>query len=187
MALAAIMTILAAGTFGCGEGVQSVSGPGIPDQLTALAAPQKEMRSLKAADPILVANRNSRLYKGASSVTSLVSARAGGRLVCGRHILVFWPGALAQDTEITLVDATSQNGYVSAECYPEGLQFNAKVTLQSDFSDIADPAGYVMYWLVDAPDGVTCVNLGGEVSKNGKGIVATLAHFSVYAPGKAGW
>jgi hypothetical protein len=115
-----------------------------------------------------------------------ISASKGGKLKVGRFELVFAPGALAQDTEITIVDVTNSSGFVQCQLYPEGLVFLAPVTLEADFSDLEDPSGYSMYWRVPTSmTGNRWIDVGGESTEDG--VITTLEHFSDYAPGKAGW
>jgi hypothetical protein len=117
----------------------------------------------------------------------LISALKGGSFNAGRHRLTFPPGALLRDTQITIVDVTNRVGFVECELYPEGIVFLKPVTLETQFSDITDPAGYSMYWLADDSPVNVWMNVGGKLTSDGKGIVVTLHHFSDYAPGKTGW
>ena len=59
----------------------------------------------------------------------------------------------------------------------------------TQFSDVTDPSGYVMFW--DAVSPITgadvWVNVGGQETPDHTGIQVQLNHFSEYAPGKAGW
>jgi hypothetical protein len=116
-----------------------------------------------------------------------ISASRGGKLNCGRFELVFAPGALLKDTEIRMVDLTNAAGHVECRLYPDGLVFFNTVTLEADFSDLASPAGYTMYWRLPTPMGEIWTDVGGKVTDDGRGIITRLEHFSDYAPGKAGW
>jgi hypothetical protein len=120
--------------------------------------------------------------------SALISARDGGSLHVGRFRLDFAPGALLLDTQISITDMTNSVGYVQCRLEPEGTVFHARVTLCADFSDLAAPAQYTMYWHVpDDPTDELWMNVGGSPSWDGQGIVTQLQHFSEYAPGKAGW
>jgi hypothetical protein len=119
--------------------------------------------------------------------SAVISAWKGGTLRVGRHKLTFAPRALLRDTEITIVDVTAREGHVACELYPEGIVFLGPVTLETDFSDLADPSGYSMYWLANDSLIDVWMNVGGNETSDGKGIAVTLHHFSEYAPGKAGW
>lgn len=174
---AAALTLALAG---CGDGPRAISGPPVDTNPATIPAPVDQAPAGRPTP-----------QGGVDQVTQRISALTGGRIVCGRHTLFFSPGALARDTDITLIDATRKNGFVSAEVYPEGLHFTRRVTLQTNFADLADPAGYNMYWLVKKANTVIFINIGGQVSADHRGIIAVLEHFSTYAPakllGKAGW
>jgi hypothetical protein len=119
--------------------------------------------------------------------TMLIPALKGGKVVAGRHSVTFPPGALLRDTEITVVDVTARDGYVKCELYPHGIVFLKGVTLETQISDLTSPSGYSMYWLANDSLVDVWMNVGGRPTSDGKGIAATLYHFSTYAPGKTGW
>jgi hypothetical protein len=118
----------------------------------------------------------------------VISAQRGGHLTVGRFELDFAPGALLNDTEITMTDVTNRVGFVQCQLEPEGTVFHARVTLNADFSDLVSPTTYTMYWHVPSDDsGEVWLNVGGTPTGDGRGIITQLQHFSDYAPGKAGW
>jgi len=120
--------------------------------------------------------------------SALISAQDGGSLQVGRFRLDFAPGALLQDTEISITDVTNSVGYVQCRLEPEGTVFHARVTLRADFSDLATPTQYTMYWHVPTPTSQEVwSDVGGDPTWDGRGILTHLQHFSDYAPGKAGW
>ena len=91
-------------------------------------------------------NSNPSTQGGASQTAStVISAREGGALPStdGRLTLTFPPGALSQDTEITIAPATVEGG-VGYELGPDGLRLNipATATFNAAASEVL-PAGVV--------------------------------------------
>lgn len=124
----------------------------------------------------------------ALQTTKRVSALLGGVVECGRHRVVFLPGSLLRDTNITVRDMTPVTGRVEAELYPEGLHFIAPVTLSMRIGDLVeDPENYAIYWYDPLGLLTPWVNLGGLLSLDEQRISTTLLHFSRYRAGKAGW
>lgn len=124
----------------------------------------------------------------AVSSTVLIKAAQGGVVTAGRHRLIVPPGALKVDTEITLRDISSDNGYVTCEALPEGLQFQAPAWLETRFGDVIDPHGFTIYWVADpGTPAETWIELPARYTSDGQGLAVRLNHFSTYAPGKAGW
>lgn len=124
---------------------------------------------------------------GSGWTEQFIIASQGGVVTAGRHTVIIPPGALYQDTTITVEDS-SDDGIVGCELQPHGILFRNPVTLVTCFSDLADPAGYTMFWDSTSPTGVDVwMNVGGEVTPDSSGIQVQLGHFSRYAPGKAGW
>ena len=109
-------------------------------------------------------------------------------ITAGRHTVVIPPGALYANTTIRVEDE-SDVGFIKCELRPHGITFRTPVTLITQFSDVTDPSGYVMFW--DAVSPITgadvWVNVGGQETPDHTGIQVQLGHFSEYAPGKAGW
>ncbi len=63
-------------------------------------------------------------------VSRVVSARDGGTVSNGRITLEFPPGALSEDTEITI--RMADDGTLGAEFGPHGIQFNRPVVMSTD-------------------------------------------------------
>ena len=122
------------------------------------------------------------------STTVLVTAKAGGLLTAGRHQLRIPAGALKSDTEITLKDMSGMVGFVTCEAYPEGIEFQVPVQLQTSFGDLKEPSKYTVFWIANpgSPD-ESWIDMRAVLSSDGMGLTTELTHFSTYAPGKAGW
>ena len=60
----------------------------------------------------------------------MISAEFGGTVRAGRYALEFPPGALNEDTEITI--EPDSDGTLGVELLPHGIQFNKPVILRMD-------------------------------------------------------
>jgi hypothetical protein len=115
--------------------------------------------------------------------TAYIEAAAGGRVQYGRFALTFPPGALAEDTYITI--SNPGNGLLMCELEPHGIRFNVPVTLEMDLRGLRwQPyTDWSIYWL--DPEAEQWVDEGG--SFQGGSLRVGLLHFSTYAAGRAGW
>ncbi len=117
------------------------------------------------------------------SASVFIRSRDGGQVQCGRYTLTFPPGALPQDTTITIQDAG--DGYLHCVLKPHGIQFLVPVQLQMNLDgiNVSPYTDWTIFWHNDA---------------NGKwedqhavftssSLTASLHHFSDYQGGRAGW
>lgn len=111
------------------------------------------------------------------SVTVLVSAAAGGRVTMGRYSLEFPPGALAQDTPITIRQADP--AAMILELKPHGIQFSRPVILSARIGGLTAPGARSV--------GVAWMNpetglweVVGETGASASVASAGLWHFSDY-------
>jgi hypothetical protein len=119
---------------------------------------------------------------GESYRTRHVSAAKGGSVKFSRYELKIPAGALAQDTYITVRDPG--NGYLMCDLGPEGLHFRTPITLEVDLkgTGVTGSEWSIFWW---NPASNLWEDQHGVCS--GEKVVAQLSHFSLYAPGKAGW
>ncbi len=111
---------------------------------------------------------------GASPGT-LVSAEEGGIVTNGYYTLYFPPGALDEDTVITIDMPRFPEAVV--ELGPHGIQFNVPVTLSLSHDMVdSDADGYIVYWFNE--DTGLWENIGGETV--GNSTIVDLEHFSRY-------
>lgn len=71
------------------------------------------------------------------SVEATVSASEGGTLKLGRMTLSFPPGALAEDTRITM--SLTDRKSLRVELLPHGIHFQKPVTLSADLTGLLNP------------------------------------------------
>ncbi len=116
----------------------------------------------------------------------LVSADEGGIVSWGRFSLEFPPGALSEDTVIS-VDQPNPH-LIMCELQPHGLQFNVPVTLRIDYGgsvaedEEASMPALGVYWY---NQGTGCwEGVGDNLDAEGDKMEAQLEHFSKYT---AGW
>ncbi|MBN2183864.1 MAG: hypothetical protein JW746_00900 [Candidatus Krumholzibacteriota bacterium] len=111
----------------------------------------------------------------ASSPGTIVSAEKGGIVTNGYYTLYFPPGALDEDTEITIEMPRFPEAVV--ELGPHGIQFNKPVTmsLSHDMVD-SDVDSFIVYWFNE--DSGLWENIGGETSD--QSTTVALEHFSEY-------
>ena len=77
------------------------------------------------------------------ALSTLISAETGGTINLGRYSLTFPPGALTEDTEITIRQSTSST--MTLELGPHGLQFQKPVTLSANVGGMKlDPTASVV-------------------------------------------
>jgi hypothetical protein len=127
-----------------------------------------------------------RYLSGSGYVTQLVTAAAGGTIVCDRIKVTVPPWALNVDTYIT-IHQTSQDGALVAVLEPHGIQFRSAVTLDINLSGLTwQPyTDWTIFWLNEATG--SWENQGGTFAN--QRVTGPLWHFSEYAParGRAGW
>lgn len=125
------------------------------------------------------------LVSGAGGLVSgLVNGALGGQLTSGRFTVTFSAGAFQGIQNISLVE---KNGsYVECQLLPEGLRFDAPVTLEIHLDGTtADTGSATVYWY--NPSTGDWVDIGGQYQAATHSVKATLAHFSDYRGGRAGW
>jgi hypothetical protein len=120
--------------------------------------------------------------------SAAIKAKEGGVIVAGRHRLTVPAGALKNDTVIVLKDVSGSVGYVACEAYPEGLEFQKPVLLETSIGDLRHPFGFTIYWIANpGQPGESWLDMTATTTADGTSLAAWLTHFSTYAPGKAGW
>lgn len=121
---------------------------------------------------------------GSGPTSFMVDGSVGAQLVVGRFTLLIPPGAFEGSRQITVEDVN--NGFVECHLYPEGLQFDAPVTLTMDLTNSsADGTDATIYWLDKRAD--FWVDLGGTYAAADHKVWVQLEHFSEYRGGRAGW
>ena len=110
-----------------------------------------------------------------TSVSMVISAEMGGTVTNGYVSLYFPPGALSEDTEITIDMPRYPEAVV--ELGPHGIEFNKNVTMTMPLNKLdSDATSYKTLWN-DENAGIW-VDVGGSID-NGN-IVTELQHFSEY-------
>jgi hypothetical protein len=119
------------------------------------------------------------------SASATISAQNGGTVSNGRVSLDFPPGALNQDTQITI--EMLNDGTVGVELSPHGIQFNKPVTMSVDLrGTTAEGQGDMVdtyYWNEDAGLYETQQKLN---SSSADKATAALYHFCKYTQGLGG-
>lgn len=115
------------------------------------------------------------LQSSSTSVSMVISAEMGGTVTNGYVSLYFPPGALNEDTEITIDMPRYPEAMV--ELGPHGIVFNKNVTMTLPLDKVnSDASSYRTLWN-DENAGIW-VDIGGVV-ENGE-VVTKLEHFSGY-------
>lgn len=123
-----------------------------------------------------------RWLDGASFQTRLIAADKGGSVKFGRYKITVPAGALSSDTYITVRDPGA--GYLMCDLEPEGTRFSTPAELEVDLMNTGiTGSGWSIFWWNPLTD--LWQDQHGTFS--GDKVTANLAHFSKYAPGKAGW
>ena len=151
---------------GCGsESTLTPQTGGLPGN--PIYVPASEMATLS---PLGTAGR-------APSVEATITAANGGTLKLGRMTLSFPPGALQQDTRITmsLTDRTT----LRVELLPHGIHFQKPVTLSADLNGLLPPTSHTVgvAWLNDQ-SGLWQPISSSPASNHAAS--AQLQHFSTY-------
>jgi hypothetical protein len=113
-----------------------------------------------------------------------IDGAVGGTVTEGRFTLYFPPGSFVGTQLITINDQSGP--YIECDLEPEGLQFSAPVTLTVDLAGINGEIGSIsVFWY--NPDTTNWYDINGAYDLNSHTVSATLAHFSLYRSGRAGW
>ena len=124
---------------------------------------------------LLPASKTDDAIMRSSVASAMIKADEGGIVTNGYYSLYFPPGALSEDTEITIEMPEFPSAVVKLG--PHGIHFNKAVILSIPVDKFADGASdYTTYWLNE--DTGRWVPIGGSVYD---GVVKTeLWHFSDY-------
>jgi hypothetical protein len=132
------------------------------------------------------------------TVTGSIDGKYGGRLRCGRFVLVVPPGAWGGKGDVTMTMPDTTVMVVDLGIYPTKLSpFVAPVELCLVTEDLAVSVdGLAMYWWDPAASDWKAQTVDKDLTDNPelilnqsytKGMVIELQHFSRYSGGKAGW
>ena len=160
------LTVLAA--MGCGT-----NSPVSPTQDTTMPAVENPqfVRILPASE-----GSDRKMYGSSStSAAQVVSAEEGGVVSNGIYSLYFPPGAVDEDTEITI--EMPQYPYAVVKLGPHGIQFKKKVIMSLDVDMIdSDADEYRVLWYNE--DAGVWEDIGGYMEDGA--VKAKLEHFSEY-------
>ena len=108
--------------------------------------------------------------------SAMISAKDGGVVSNGYYSVYFAPGALEEDTEISIEMPEFPKAIVRLS--PHGIQFNAQVILSLELDKASEsPARWDVLWLNDGTG--LWESIGGYVEDGA--VKAKLKHFSEYA------
>lgn len=110
--------------WGCADGTSPTSADRLTEGQVVLSPNFVQIFPGPNGEPDPYLQHGSRQNNSSSEV---ISAQFGGSLSNGRVTLMFPPGALDQDTEITLI--MDDNGLFVTDLSPSPLQFNVPVTM----------------------------------------------------------
>lgn len=130
---------------------------------------------------LLPASKGSEVMQS-SAASAMVSAEKGGVVSNGYYSVYFAPGALSEDTEISIEMPEFPKAVVRLS--PHGIQFNAPVILSLALDKVEAADGWDCLWLNEASG--LWESIGADTEN---GIVKTaLKHFSEYgiSPTKVG-
>ena len=109
--------------------------------------------------------------------SAMISAKDGGTVSNGYYSVFFAPGALKEDTEISIEMPEFPQAIVRLS--PHGIQFDAPVILSLDLAMAADMCDqWNVLWLNDVTG--LWESIGGYVEDGA--VKAELKHFSEYGP-----
>ena len=115
------------------------------------------------------------LESSSTSVSMVISAEMGGTVTNGYVSLYFPPGALNEDTEITIDMPRYPEAMV--ELGPHGIEFNKNVTMTMPLAKLdSDASSYRTLW--NNEEIGLWIDVGGRVENST--IVTDLSHFSEY-------
>ena len=110
-----------------------------------------------------------------TSVSMVISAETGGTVTNGYVSLYFPPGALTEDTEITIDMPRYPEAMV--ELGPHGIEFNKNVIMTLPLAKVdSDAISYRTLW--NDENAGLWVDIGGKIDNNN--VVTELQHFSDY-------
>jgi hypothetical protein len=156
--------VLMAFAAGCGQNVSTAPVGEFTGRPIALPASERvELASLSNGGPL--------------GVTVVVSAANGGVVEYGRYRLDFPPGALAQDTPISITQVDPAT--MSLELQPHGIQFRKPVRLSARVDGLVSSAARHMgvAWFNESTgqwEAISQDAAGGAVAEG------YLEHFSLY-------
>ena len=131
------------------------------------------------------------------TVTATIDGKYGGRVRCGRFVLLVPPGAWGGNGDVTMTMPDSTIMLVDLGIYPEKLNAFAipvRLCLVTD-GLVVSVDDLSMYWWDPAASDWKAQTCDKDLSDNpeltyneySKGMVIDLSHFSRYSGGKAGW
>lgn len=158
------LSVLAA--MGCGT-----NSPVTPSQDSTMPGVESPL----FAELVTSSGSSGRDMVATASVSQLVSAAEGGVVTNGYYSLYFPPGALDEDTQITIDMPRYPEAVV--ELGPHGIQFNEPVTLSLSVDRVESLAdSYDVYWFNE--DTALWENIGGYMAAGAACV--NLEHFSGY-------
>ncbi len=114
----------------------------------------------------------------------VLQPNTGGSVEFGIAELDVPPGAVKAQTNFQVQILEHES--IRVRLLPHGLQFDEPVTLTLDLSSATGLGKNVaLYWFDE--DAKDWVNIGGQYDPKTRTLTTKLAHFSDYAPGRAGW
>jgi len=122
---------------------------------------------------LLPASKGSEAMQSAVA-SAMISAEKGGVVSNGYYSVSFAPGALSEDTEITIEMPEFPKAIVRLS--PHGIRFSAPVILALDLTKVEAADDWDVLWLNDASG--MWESIGGFVEDNA--LKAKLEHFSEY-------
>ena len=116
--------------------------------------------------------------------TEEIEAEDGGKISVGKVKLTIPPGALGEDTEISIVVLYGDDGDVDFELLPHGITFNVPVTLEVNFNKMYTKKDDVrQFWLDETTS--DWVDVGGTWKY--PTMTTEIDHFSRWRAGRVGW
>ncbi|MCX5752095.1 MAG: hypothetical protein NTW97_00455 [Candidatus Krumholzibacteria bacterium] len=124
---------------------------------------------------LLPASKGSDAAMKSAVESAMISAKDGGMISNGYYSVYFAPGALQEDTEVSIEMPEFPKAIVRLS--PHGIQFNAPVILSLDLGKAAEQTGeWDVLWLNDVTG--LWESIGGYVEDGA--LKAELKHFSEY-------
>ncbi len=119
---------------------------------------------------------------------AFIQAAVGGTLQLGVNVVNFPPGALNEDTLVSIVQNSNSTPYrVIFDLYPDGIQFNKTVslTLTMGAQGIMANGQFVIPAIYYFNEGSSeWENIGGRANFQDRTITTRIHHFSRYATAK---
>lgn len=126
---------------------------------------------------LLPASKGSEVAMQSAVASAMISAKDGGVVSNGYYSVYFAPGALKEDTEISIEMPEFPKAIVRLS--PHGIQFDAPVILSLDLAMAAESSELDVFWLNDGTG--LWETIGGYVEDGA--LKAKLNHFSEYGDG----